>query len=76
MALSKSTSGGNEMNLERAIELLISGSELSTPWLLTGYERAREVAIEALRECIRARAGNPRLAGELLPGETEGKNNE
>jgi len=58
------------MNIKKAIEILddiyLRGYQLKTA---DGYA-ALKLGIEALKECIKARHGNPALDGELLQGET------
>ena len=62
---------GRKINLEKAIEIkkiFYNGGEVPN-W--EDYRQADNLSIEALGECKRARAGDPALDGELLPGETE-----
>ncbi len=59
------------MTLEEAIKVLISGSELSKPWLLTGYEDALKLGIEASKYIVRSRVFGAYPVCEKLPGETE-----
>ena len=59
------------MNIDKAIEVLLTGQELSRPWLLKDYEDALLMAIEALRVVIKLEPDDPALDGALLLGETE-----
>ena len=58
------------MKLDKAIEVLISGSELSRPWLLGGYEEALKLGIEALRQIKESRFDPSTWEPRKLPGET------
>ncbi len=59
------------MTLEEAIEKLISGSELSRPWLLAGYAEALQMGIEASKYIVRSRGFGTYPVCLKLPGETE-----
>ena len=59
------------MKAKKAIELLTYSSEHDTILLSQDDKDALKLGIEALKEVIRARDGDPALDGELLPGETE-----
>lgn len=59
------------MKLDKAIEVLISGSELSRPWLLGGYEEALKLGIEAMKRLQEGRQKGYDFFAHLLPGETE-----
>jgi len=58
------------MKLSKAIEIIEVRTR--TRPLLGSHEiyGALQLSIEALRECKKAREGDPALDGELLPGET------
>ena len=57
------------MKLERAIEVLKEGSELSQPWLLKDYEAALQLGIEALKRVDECRLADHTIKEDLLPGE-------
>lgn len=60
------------MPLSKAIEILTIFANPGVTQLATDDYDAILLGIEALKECKKAREGDPALDGELLPGETEG----
>ena len=59
------------MKIDEAIEILELNALEEGSYLPPRYITALKIGIEALKECIKARYGDPALDGELLPGETD-----
>lgn len=59
------------MTLEKAIELVKKLTKKDVIYYTQDNDDALLVLIEAGKEVLKARDGNPALDGELLPGETE-----
>lgn len=59
------------MFLKEAIEILSHLSTAGAPNITLDEIDAVKLGIEALKECVKARQGDPALDGELLPGETD-----
>jgi len=59
------------MTIEETIKLQAELVKLLPEVGFNKYIRSTKLGIEALKEVMRARAGDPALDGELLPGETE-----
>jgi len=59
------------MTIDEAIELLEYLKQAAEKLKIGRSIDATQLGIEALKECKKARYGDPALDGELLPGETE-----
>jgi len=59
------------MNLEKAIEILTLSLQAPYPGATGDIADATRLSIEALKEVLSSRDGDPALDGELLPGETD-----
>lgn len=64
------------MTIDKAIKILEGNIEGNADWWETQLGKSIRLGIEALKEVKKARYGDPALDGELLPGETEGGDNE
>uniref|UniRef100_A0A6M3M2D8 Uncharacterized protein n=1 Tax=viral metagenome TaxID=1070528 RepID=A0A6M3M2D8_9ZZZZ len=58
------------MKLSKVIEILNDNFQPPTRLPSSDLRDAIQVSIEAVKEVIKARYGDPALDGELLPGET------
>ena len=59
------------MNIDKAIQVLLEGSELSFPWQLKDYEDALKLGTEGLKRIRVLRVAYHCVNYDLLPGETE-----